>query len=103
MKGIYLLKLSDRKDKRYQVYQIDSLDKKIKIGPVLHFGSGYENYTMHRDDDRKNRYLQRHRKNEDWDDLSTAGAWSKWLLWNKPSLKDSISDMMKKFDIKIIY
>jgi hypothetical protein len=102
-KNIYLLKSSNRKDKRYQVYQIDNLDKKTKISPVVHFGSLYENYTIHKDEDRKNNYLQRHKSNENWNDLKTAGAWSRWILWNKPDLKNSITDMMKRFDIKIIF
>ena len=40
---------------------------KIKIY-ILPFGDArFEDYTMHKDPDRRERYLLRHKKNEDWD------------------------------------
>ena len=64
------------------------------------FGAlGYEDYTQHHDAYRKKLYLNRHRKRENWNDPKTAGALSRWLLWNKPSLEDSIQDYIKKFDV----
>ena len=69
---------------------------------VIHFGAtGYEDYTMHKDIKRRNAYDSRH-SNEDWNDLTKAGAWAKWLLWNKSTLDASIKDMENKFDITII-
>lgn len=53
--------------------------------------------------ERKQRYIDRHKKNEKWNDLKTAGAWSKHLLWNKPTLSASIKDMESKFNIDIKY
>jgi len=58
---------------------------------TVHFGSsGYSDYTMHGDSQRKQRYIQRHGPNEKWEDDSTAGFWSRWLLWAKPDLEASI-------------
>jgi hypothetical protein len=37
---------------------------------------------------------------EDWNNPS-PGFFSRWLLWNKPSLKASIKDTEKRFNIKI--
>ena len=54
-------------------------------------------YTKHKDEDRKKRYLNRHRKNENWKSPMTAGALSRWILWNKPTLRDSIKDYKKRF------
>ena len=55
-------------------------------------------YTMHKDDERKERYLTRHEKNEEWDKPTTPGALSRWILWNKKTLKASIADFKKRFN-----
>ena len=69
-----------------------------------HFGDNrYEDYTMHGDQKRKTSYLARHWK-ENWSKkgIHSAGFWSRWLLWNKSSIKASIKDIEKKFNVKII-
>lgn len=66
----------------------------------VYFGAaGMSDYTIHKDDDRKQRYLNRHRKRENWSDPYTAGFWSRWLLWNKKTLKESIDDINERFNI----
>lgn len=72
---------------------------------ATHFGAqGYQDYTQHRNPDRKERYITRHRANENWtrSGIETAGFWSRWLLWEKPSLEDAIKNIEKKFDLKIM-
>ena len=65
---------------------------------TIHFGqAGASDYTIHKDATRKERYLKRHRKNENWDDPKTAGFFARNLLWNKPSFEDSFKDLKKKF------
>ena len=67
---------------------------------TTHFGAaGMSDYTIHKDKDRKQRYINRHRKRENWNDTISAGALSRWILWNKPSLKDSIQSYKTKFNI----
>lgn len=89
----YFLKESTRKGKKYSITLPDN--------KIVHFGAiGYEDYTMHHDDKRKDRYISRHKK-EDWTDLSKAGTWSRYILWNKKTLNSSIDDMEARFDIKI--
>jgi hypothetical protein len=64
MKNILLLKIkkSDNPDKKYDaIFEHDGRQKKISFG-----ASGMSDYTKHHDDERKNRYLNRHRKNENW-------------------------------------
>ena len=76
---------SDKPDKKFEA----RIDGKKSI----HFGAKkYEDFTIHKDDLRKQRYLQRHSKNEDWNNYNTAGFYSRWLLWNKPTLAESIRD-----------
>ena len=68
------------------------------------FGAeGYEDFTQHKDPERRERYLTRHRSRENWtkSGIDTAGFWSKHILWNKPTLSGSIRDTERKFGIKI--
>lgn len=76
----------------------DDNKKKIK---TINFGSaGMSDFTIHKDEERKQRYIDRHRKNEDWNNPMTAGALSRWILWNKKSKTESIKDFMNKFNLR---
>lgn len=89
---------SKRVSKKYDAIFEHIQTKKIKR---VSFGSkGMSDYTKHRDKQRKERYLKRHRKNENWNNLMTPGALSRWILWNKPTLKGSITDYKRKFKNK---
>lgn len=101
----YLIMNSDRKGKRYvavpQGREFDENGREIIIKTV-HFGSSeHENYTIHKDSIRKERYIKRHSK-EDWTDLEKAGTWSRYILWNLPTLEASAKDMANHFGIKIV-
>lgn len=94
----------------YELYDSTRADKKFMVitpnGKKIHFGAdGYEDFTIHHDEDRKKRYISRHQNNEDWsiNGINTAGFWSRWLLWNKPTIKASINDISDKFNIVIEY
>ena len=65
--------------------------KKVSFGQA-----GAEDFTMHKDEERKRRYLARHR-GEQWDNPLTAGFWSVRLLWNKPTLVASARDIQRQF------
>jgi hypothetical protein len=83
---------SPRPEKKLRAYFSD--------GTHTDFGAtGYSDYTLHKDKMRKSRYDSRHKRREDWNNPKTAGSLSKWVLWNKPSLKASISDYKKKFNL----
>jgi hypothetical protein len=75
----------------------DEAKKKLKI---THFGaSGYESYPDHQDLQRKMNYITRHKDKENWNDYMTAGSLSRWILWNRPTLNESIKDYMRKFKL----
>jgi Na+-transporting NADH:ubiquinone oxidoreductase subunit NqrF len=81
-------------------------NKKLRInlpsGKHIDFGAkGYEDFTTHGDEKRRQRYLARHRKREDWNDLNTAGFWSARLLWSYKNIEDAIKDVEKRFNIII--
>lgn len=67
---------------------------------TTHFGAeGMSDFTKHKDDERKARYDARHKKRENWNNPMTAGALSKWILWNKPTKRESIKDFKKRFNL----
>jgi len=73
-------------------------NKKIK---TTHFGSaGMSDYTINKDDKRKERYLSRHRARENWNSPMTSGALSRWILWNKKTRSASIKDFKNRFNYK---
>lgn len=81
-------------DKKHKYYIITS------IGRRVYFGSyGASDMTLHKNEERKNRYIHRHKERENWtkSGMDTAGFWSRWLLWNKPTIKSSYEDIKKKF------
>lgn len=87
------IKKSTRPEKKYMA--IFSFGDNIK---TVHFGqSGASDFTKHKDTERKQRYIDRHSKNENWNNPTSAGALSRWLLWNKTTLKDSIADYKRRF------
>ena len=73
-------------------------------GRTVSFGAQeMSDYTMHHDPEQKHRYLLRHQARENWtrSGLETAGFWSRWLLWNEPSLQASKRDMERRFCLRI--
>ena len=91
------IKKSTNPEKKLMAIFYDG-DKKIK---TTHFGSaGMSDYTKHKDEDRKKRYIERHKVNENWADYKSAGALSRWILWEKPTLTASINDYKNKFKLK---
>lgn len=89
---------SNKQDKKYMAVFEDCNTERQKI---VHFGaSGMSDYTIHKDPERKKRYIARHSKNEDWNNYITPGALSRWILWNKETLRESISDYKKRFGLK---
>jgi hypothetical protein len=69
----------------------------------INFGDDrYEDYTQHGDPKRKALYIQRHKKNEDWNNPLTAGFWAYHLLWTKPSIEEAKKHIYSKFGIKVL-
>ena len=69
---------------------------------TIHFGNfASDDYTITNNDERKRLYKLRH-AGDMINDLSYAGCWSWWLLWNKKTLDASIRDMERRFKINII-
>ena len=76
------------------VFSYHGKSKKVNFGDIR-----YDNYTIYKNDERKRLYLLRHKSNEDWNNPMTAGSLSRWILWNKTTIEESIKDFKKRFDI----
>ena len=73
---------SKKPDKKY--------DARINGSKTVSFGQKMaSDFTKHKDKDRKEAYIARHKAREDWTKpgAKTAGFYSKHVLWNKPTLK----------------
>lgn len=89
------IKKSTNPKKKYMAVFYEN-GKKIK---TTHFGcAGMSDYTKHKDPARKQRYMNRHKATEHWQKPMTAGSLSRYILWNKPTLRASISDYKKRFN-----
>ena len=59
-------------------------DARIDGKKTISFGAaGMSDFTQHKDEERKQRYLDRHRKLEHWNDHITASFYATNLHWNK--------------------
>jgi hypothetical protein len=76
------------------VFDNDGKEKVVSFG-----AAGMSDFTLHHDEARKERYLNRHRKNEHWDKADTPGALSRFILWNKKTVKASLRDYKKRFGV----
>lgn len=68
---------------------------------TVSFGArGYQDYTQHKDPERKHLYLERHgRGREQWSKPDTAGSLARWVLWNKPSFRSAVGDFKRRFNL----
>ena len=93
---------------QYHIISSPVKNKKLRVitpsGTKIDFG-GDADYTVHRDDTRKYQYLRSHERRENWDlsGINTAGFWSRWILWNKPTIEESIQDLQDKYGLNITY
>jgi len=70
----------------------------VNNNKTIYFGAtGYEDFTTHKDEKRKQNYITRHKTNENWTDPNTPGFYAKNILWNKSTVQASIDDTNSKF------
>ena len=86
-----VIKPSHLSNKKYDAV-IDGGRKTIPFG-----AAGMSDFTQHKNEERKNRYILHHQKNENWSDYNTAGFYSRWILWNKPTITESVRDTNRRF------
>ena len=91
-----IIKKSTNPKKKYMAVFYEN-KKKVK---TTHFGAaGMSDYTKHKDADRKHRYLTRHKKRENWNDFTSAGSLSRYILWGETTLRKSIEKYKQRFHL----
>jgi hypothetical protein len=64
------------------------------------FGAkGMSDYTLNKNPLRRQSYLSRHRSREDWTNPMTAGALSRWILWESTSLQEAVRKFKRRFSL----
>ena len=86
------------KNKKLKAIFYDEGGKKIK---TTQFGdSRYEDYTQHKDKERRSKYRARHKKDLDKGKYISAGFLSYYILWGQSAaLKTNINKYKKKFNL----
>lgn len=93
----YILEFSDRPKKRFTLEMPEE-------GHEHHFGAKpfkKGTYIDHGSDKLKKAWIARHKGDKNWNNLHSGIFFARHLLWNKPTLKESIRDLQKKKGIKI--
>jgi hypothetical protein len=89
---VVVIKRSSNPEKKYDAVFKDK---------VVSFGNkNYSDFTLHKDEKRKENYIRRHSKNgETWSKVGvkTPGFLSRWVLWSKPTIRESVNDLNNKF------
>ena len=95
MKLLKIVK-SDKPDKKMMaVFETDS--KRTK---TIHFGAkGMDDFTITKDREQQQRYLNRHRDNENWSKADSAGALSRYVLWSATTLEQGIRNYKQRFNL----
>ena len=86
------------KNKKWKAIFYDDEGKKIKTSQ---FGdSRYQDYTQHKDKERRSKYRERHKKDLASGNYTKPGYLSFYILWgDSTSLKTNISNYKKKFKL----
>mgnify|MGYP003332344879 CR=1 FL=1 len=101
MKLISITK-SDRPEKKLKaVFELDNGRTK-----TTHFGArGMNDYTIYSKSNKKEAekhkkaYIARHQVNEDFNNPTSSGSLSRFILWNKATLSASIADFKRRFNL----
>ena len=86
------------KNKKLKAIFYDDKGKKIK---TTQFGDNrYEDYTQHKDKQRRSKYLTRHKKDLEKGDYMSAGYLSYYILWGASTNRNiNIKQYKKKFKL----
>jgi len=93
-----VIKKSNKPEKKMMaIFTLENGRKK-----QVYFGqAGAPDYTITKDKAQRERYIKRHRKNENWSAPMTAGSLAKHVLWGAFTSKaKNISAFKRKFNLK---
>ena len=92
---------TDGKAKYIATFEENGRTKTTKFG-----AKGYKDFTIYSKtegkaeaDMRRKAYIARHSATEDFTNPTTAGALSRYILWEKPTVSSAITAYRKRFSI----
>lgn len=91
---IQLIKLNSGKKKYKAIFNINGKKKSTTFG-----ARGYSDYTIHKDINRRNRYIARHLVDLKTKDPTRAGYLSMYIIWNYPTVEQSVVDYKKRLKV----
>lgn len=91
------IRKSHNPEKKYDAVFVKKDGREI----VTPFGQkGYSDFTKHKDTRRKHRYIKRHRgMGETFRNPVKPQTLSRYILWNKKTLKASVRDYKQRFHV----
>jgi len=90
------IRRSHKKEKKWDaVFEKNGREKVVPFGQ-----KGYSDFTHHRNETRRLSYISRHRgMGETFKNPIKPQTLSRFILWNKKTLKSSIRDYKKRFGV----
>jgi hypothetical protein len=74
------------------------MDAIIDGKKTVHFGQkGASDFTLHKNPEQRKLYINRHKKNERWDDPTTAGFYAKHCCGTNQPLKNQLMNLNKRY------
>jgi hypothetical protein len=89
---VKIKKLEKAKDGKHKWIAHFDTGKKTKFGAY-----GMDDFTITNDEEQRERYRKRHQKDLKTNDPTRAGYLSYYVLWNLPTIKESVEDFNKRF------
>lgn len=99
IKLVSLKKLKSNKKKYIAEFEITSKTGKKRKKSTKFGASGMSDFTIHKDRERRERYIARHKKDLSTNDPMRPGYLSMYILWNKPTVKASLADYKRRLSV----
>ena len=85
--------------KKYEAkFQIEKSNGKTRNKTIKFGAKGMSDFTIHKDTERRDRYISRHKKDLRTNDPTRAGYLSMYILWNKKTFKASLADYKRRLN-----
>ena len=87
-------------NKKYEAkFEITNKNGKITKRTTKFGAKGMSDFTKHKDINRRDRYISRHKKDLRTKDPTRAGFLSMYILWNKKTFKASLADYKRRLNV----
>ena len=73
--------------------------KRVPFGAYHEDGTPYADFTMHHDEARRQRYVQRHSRRESFNDPTKPATLARYILWEKPTVSGALAAYRTRFRV----